>query len=157
MITYQKKKKRKKEQGINPILFQSTNFKDHTFSHLIDYSISTFLFIKKKKCETRYSIYFTVTQLSHQRKQKRQREKEHSRERGRRPVEIKSRRKEKAGKDRRSPSNSTSSASPPLLFLLPTVRLGQIGLSFFFFFFFLFFSFLVLIQLCCYNKNVFIL
>ena len=42
-----------------------------------------------------------------------------------------------AVKDRRSPCTTTS-AVPPLLVLLPTTRLGQIGLFFFFFFFFIF-------------------
>ena len=53
MITYTKKKKKKKK---------IQNFKEHTFSHPIDYSTPTVLFIKKKeeKIETRYSIYFTV-------------------------------------------------------------------------------------------------
>ncbi|KAF3949532.1 hypothetical protein CMV_024611 [Castanea mollissima] len=49
---------------------------------------------------------------------------EHSRrERGRRPVEIKSRRKDKAGGDRRSPSSSASSASPPPDWLLQITKI----------------------------------
>ena len=76
---------------------------------------------------------------------------QHTRER--RPVEIESSRKEKASKDWFSPCNTTLSASPPPLVLLPTTRVGQIGLSFFIFLFFYFPYFLILIQLCCYNKN----
>ena len=61
---YIPKKKKKKTQGINSILFQPAHFKDHTFSQAIDYSTPTDHFIKKKKkkkFETRYSIYyFTV-------------------------------------------------------------------------------------------------
>ena len=61
---------------------------------------------------------------------------QHTRER--RPVEIESSRKEKASKDWFSPCNTTLSASPPPLVLLPTTRVGQIGLSFFIFLFSLF-------------------
>ena len=47
-------------------------------------------------------------------------------------------RKDKAGGDRRSPYNVTTNAALPPLVLLPTTRLGQIGLFFFFLFFFFF-------------------
>ena len=45
-------------------------------------------------------------------------------------------RKEKAGGDRRSPCSTTTSAAPPPLVLLPSTKLGQIGLFFFSFFIF---------------------
>ena len=44
-------------------------------------------------------------------------------------------RKDKAGGNWRSPCSSIMSAAPPPLVVLPTTRLGQIGLFFFFFFF----------------------
>ena len=56
--------------------------------------------------------------------------------------------------DRRSPCTITSAVPPPLI-LLPTTRLGQIGL-FFFFSFFSFFSYLlVLIQLYFISIGIF--
>ncbi|XP_075645065.1 uncharacterized protein LOC142616061 [Castanea sativa] len=54
-----------------------------------------------------------VAHLSHQRIEEREGERTQHRERGRRPVEIKFRRKDKAGGDQRSPRSSASSASPP--------------------------------------------
>ena len=66
----------------------------------------------------------------------------------RRPVEIKCRRKDKAGGDRRSPRSSASSGSPPPLFLLPPPDWVRSAWLFFFFPYFL-----VLFQLCCYNKK----
>ena len=44
-------------------------------------------------------------------------------------------RKDKAGGDRHSPCSTTTSVAPPSLVLLPTTKLGQIGLFFFFFLF----------------------
>ena len=66
-------------------------------------------------------------------------------------------RKGKAGRDRHSPCNTSLSASLLLLVLLPTIRLGQIGLSLLLLFLFLFcFSyFLVLIPLCYKNWILF--
>ena len=65
------------------------------------------------------------------------------------------RRKEKASGDQRSPWSTTSSAAPPSFILIPTTKLGQIGLFFFSFLFFFFSYFLVLIQLYCKNWILF--
>ena len=67
--------------------------------------------------------------------------------------------KDKASGDQRSPCSTISFVAPPPFILLPTTRLGQIGLFFFLFFsffFFFFFSYLlVLIQLYCKNCILF--
>ena len=62
---------------------------------------------------------------------------ERERELVRRAIAIGDRghRKDKAGGDQCSPCSTTMSATPPLLVVLPTTKLGQIGLFFFFFFF----------------------
>ena len=70
-------------------------------------------------------------------------------------MEIKCRWKDKAGRDRRSPSSNASSTSPLSLFLLPIARLGQIGLIFFFLSFFLLLIFLFLFNFAVIIRNRF--
>ena len=102
-----------------------------------------FLFLLKNILQPH--IYFT-SQRERERKRERKREKAGG-DRGRQ--------KDKAGGDRRSPCNTTTSATPLPLILLPTTRLDQIDLFFFFFFFFFFSYLLGLIQLYCKNWILF--
>ena len=121
----------------NLLILKTTHFHTQLITQLQPFFLSP----PKKKNETRYSVYFTVTHLSHQRKQKRDREKERSRERGGEGWW----RSSVAGRTKPAEIGVHQAAAhrPP-----PTTGLGQIGLTFFFSSYFL-----VLIQLCCYNKK----
>ena len=102
-------KKKKKNQGINSILFQPTHFKDHTFSHPIDYSTSTVLFTKRKKKKLRHVIPFTSQlHIYHIRENRRERE------RGRKSAAQRER--EKAGGDQVSPKGKSRATWVPSFF-----------------------------------------
>ena len=68
MITYQKKKRKEKNRGLTQFYFNLLILKTTHFHTQLITQFQPFFLLKKKKCETLHSIYFTITQLSHQRK-----------------------------------------------------------------------------------------
>ena len=136
------------------ILFFFLSFHFHPFTFHFFFSFFFFLLFSSTQVSNPPSFIFFFTSRTFQQhicytSEKRERE------RGplvRCPIAggDRGRRKDKVVGDRRSPCGTTMSAAPSPLVLLPTTRLGQLGVLFLFFFFF-FSYFLVLIQL--YFKN----
>ena len=152
MITYQKKKRKEKNRGLTQFYFNLLILKTTHFHTQLITQFQPFFLLKKKN--VRHFILFTSQLHSYHIRENRK-------DRGRKNVaerEGEGRWRSRVVGRKKPAKIGVHQAIAPRL--PPHRQTGSDRLVFFFFLFFFlffFFSFLVLIQLCSYNKNVFIL